>query len=172
LLVLHTQVLVRLALLTALVLAVAAPASAALPRHGTLLPGRSLGGIHLGEKAADVEAALGRRYGLCRGCATTTWYFTYRPFTREGLAVELVGRRVSAVYTIWSPDGWSAPKDLRFGAVEAQVTTLAGPLVVLACAGYDALTRDSPNDVRTVYYVLDGKLWGFGLLPVNANPCR
>ena len=24
----------------------------------------------------------------------------------------------------------------------------------------------------TVYYVLDGKLWGFGLLPANANPCR
>jgi hypothetical protein len=163
---------VRLALLSALALATAAPASAALPRHGTLLPGRSLAGIHLGEKAADVEAALGRRYGVCRGCRTATWYFTYRPFTRQGLAVELSGGRVSAVFTIWRPSGWSAPKGLQFGAVEAQVTTLAGPLVVLACAGYDAFTRDSPNDVRTVYYVLDGRLWGFGLLPATANPCR
>ena len=150
----------------------AAPASAALPHHGVLAPGRSLAGIHLGEQATDVQSALGRRYGVCRGCRTTTWYFTYRPFTRQGLAVELSGGRVSAVYTIWSPPVWSAPKSLALGAVEAQVTNLAGPLVVLACAGYDALTRDSPAGVRTAYYILDGKLWGFGLLPALANPCR
>jgi hypothetical protein len=162
----------RLALVAATFLAAAATASAALPRNGTLVPGRSLAGIHLGETAADVRAALGDRYGVCRGCRTKTWYYTYRPFTRQGLAVELAGGRVSAVYTIWSPDGWEAPNGLRMGAVEAQVTTLAGPLVVLACSGYDALTRDSSAGVRTAYYILDGKLWGFGLLPALANPCR
>jgi len=162
----------KLALLCALLCATAASASAALPRHGLLVPGRSLGGVHIGETAADVQATLGRRYGVCRGCRTTTWYFTYRPFTRQGLAVELARGRVSAVYTLWRPSGWSAPQGLRFGAVEAQVTTLAGPLIVLACMGYDALTRDSAADVRTVYYVVDGKLWGFGLMPAHASPCR
>jgi hypothetical protein len=162
----------RLALLSAAVLFTTGSASAALPVHGTLVPGRSLGGVHLGEKAGAVQAALGRRYGVCRGCRTTTWYFTYRPFTRQGLGVEFRGGRVAAVYTIWRPAGWSAPKGLRLGAVEAQVTDLAGPLVVLACAGYDALTRDSTADVRTAYYILDGELWGFGLLPAHANPCR
>jgi hypothetical protein len=159
------------ALLCAVLLCAAAPAAAAPPRNGTLVPGRSLGGIRLGETAAAVRAALGPRYGLCRGCRTTTWYFTYRPFTREGLAVELTRNRVSAVYTLWQPSGWSAPKGLILGAVEAQVTTLAGPLVVLTCSGYEALTKDT-TEAQTAYYIVDGKLWGFGLLRAHTNPCR
>jgi hypothetical protein len=51
-----------------------------LPPAATFVPGRSLAGIRLGERAAEVRAQLGRDYGLCRGCATTTWYFTYRIF--------------------------------------------------------------------------------------------
>ena len=159
------------ALVVAVLLCAAAPAAAAPPRAGTLVPGRSLGGIRLGETAAQVRAALGGKYGLCRGCRTTTWYFTYRPFTREGLAVELTRNRVSAVYTIWQPAGWSAPKGLTVGAVEAQVTTLAGPLVVLTCSGYEALTKDT-SAAQTAYYIVDGKLWGFGLLRAHTNPCR
>jgi hypothetical protein len=161
----------RALLLAAVLLCAAAPAAAALPTAGTLVPGKSLGGIRLGETAAQVQAALGKRYGVCRGCRTTTWYFTYRPFTREGLGVELTRNRVSAVYTVWQPQGWSAPKGLTIGAVEAQVTTLAGPLVVLTCAGYEALTKDT-TAVQTAYYIVDGKLWGFGLLRAHANPCR
>ena len=161
----------RALLVVAVLLSAAAPAAAAPPTAGTLVPGRSLGGVRLGETAAQVRAALGKRYGLCRGCKTTTWYFTYRPFTREGLAVELTRNRVSAVYTVWQPPGWSAPKGLTIGAVEAQVTTLAGPLVVLTCSGYAALTKDTAA-AQTVYYILDGKLWGFGLLRAHTNPCR
>ena len=159
------------AILLAVLLFVAAPAAAAPPRAGTLLPGRTLGGIRLGETSAQVRAALGDRYGVCRGCKMTTWYFTYRPFTREGLGVELTRNRVSAVYTLWQPSGWSAPKGLFIGAIEAQVTTLAGPLVVLTCSGYEAFTKDT-SDVQTAYYIVDGKLWGFGLMRAHTNPCR
>jgi hypothetical protein len=159
------------ALILAVLLCTAASAAAAPPRAGTLVPGKSLGGIRLGETAAQVRAALGDRYGVCRGCTTTTWYFTYRPFTREGLAVELTRNRVSAVYTVWKPSGWSAPKGLLIGAIEAQVTTLAGPLVVLTCSGYEAFTKDTPQ-VQTAYYIVDGKLWGFGLMRAHSNPCR
>ena len=158
-------------LLAAVLLCAAAPAAAAPPTAGTLVPGHLLGGIRLGDTAAEVRAALGKRYGVCRGCRTTTWYFTYRPFTREGLGVELTRNRVSAVYTVWQPAGWSAPKGLTIGAVEAQVTTLAGPLVVLTCSGYEALTKNTAA-VQTAYYIVDGKLWGFGLLRAHTNPCR
>ena len=51
------------------------------------------------------------------------------------------------------------------------MTTLAGPLVVLTCAGYEALTKDT-TAVQTAYYIVDGKLWGFGLLRAHTNPCR
>ena len=142
-----------------------------LPSSGTLVPGRSLGGVRLGEPAAQVRTTLGTSYGVCRGCATTTWYFTYGKFESRGLAVELTGDRVSAVYTLWQPTGWRTPNGLRLGAVEGQVTTLAGPLIPIPCTSYTALVHDGKG-ARTVYYVVDGKLWGFGLLGLAGSPCR
>jgi hypothetical protein len=146
-------------------------AAAALPQQGSLVPGRSLAGVHLGESAAAVRSALGGRYGVCQGCARTTWYFTYKPFDQHGLAVELTRGRVSAVYTLWQPNGWRAPRGLQLGAVQAQVTKLAGTLIPVTCTGYEALVSDS-QAVRTAYYIVDGKLWGFGLLGARQTPCR
>jgi hypothetical protein len=146
-------------------------ASAALPRAGVFVPGRSLGGIRLGESAAGVRAALGSSYGVCTGCATTTWYFTYKPFTERGLAVELAGGRVSAVFTLWQPGGWRSKSGLRLGTAEGQLTSSTGPLVAVACPGYDARVADGARG-RSAYYVVQGKLWGFGLLRPHANPCR
>jgi hypothetical protein len=163
---------VRTALCTGLLaLSVATPAAAALPREGALVPGRSLGGVQLGESAAEVRAALGARYGVCRGCAHTTWYFTYRPFDAHGMAIELMSGRVSAVYTLWQPAGWHASRGLRLGAFEAQVTSLAGPVATVTCPGYGALVHDHAR-ARDVYYVSGGRLWGFGLLDRGADPCR
>jgi hypothetical protein len=150
-------------------LAVAA-AIGVLPHPGTLVPGRSLGGVRLGEQAAQVHASLGA-HGVCDGCAATTWYFTYRKFTQPGLAVELTGGRVSAVYTVWQPVGWQTRAGLRLGADEGQVTNLASPVTPFQCAGYTALVHDA-GGARTAYYIVDGKLWGFGLMRAPVNPCR
>ena len=90
-------------------LVLAAPGAAGLPKAGTLVPGRSLGGVRLGETSGAVRVALGRFYGSCRGCPRLTWYFTYRPFGKHGLAVEFERGRVSAIYTLWRPAGWFAP---------------------------------------------------------------
>lgn len=148
----------------------AVAAAIALPHAGVLVPGRSLAGVHLDERAAQVQAALGA-HGICDGCPTPTWYFTFGKFTQSGLAVELRHGRVSAVYTIWQPPGWRGPHGLQLGAVEAQVTTIAGPLLPVTCPGYTALVHDE-HEVRTAYYILDGKLWGFGLMRAQAAPCR
>jgi hypothetical protein len=148
------------------------PASAAaLPRPGSLVPARSLAGVRIGEPAAAVRAALGRGYGVCQGCARTTWYFNYRRFDQHGLAVELTRGRVSAVYTLWQPPGWRAPHGLQLGATQVQVTKLAGTLVPVECSGYEALVSDA-HGVRTAYYIVDAKLWGFGLLQARESPCR
>jgi hypothetical protein len=149
----------------------AGPAAASLPRPGVLVPGRSLGGIRLGETATRVERALGRVHGVCRGCPRTTWYFTYRRFDAHGLAVEFARGRVSAVYTVWQPAGWHASPGLSLGAKSYQVTAVTGPLLSLACAGYTVLVQDS-GTARTAYYLLDDRLWGFGLLRRGADPCR
>ena len=74
--------------LTVTALVLAASASGGLPKAGALVPGRSLGGIRLGESPGAVRAALGSFYGACRDCPRRTWYFTYHPFAKRGLAVE------------------------------------------------------------------------------------
>lgn len=134
------------------------------------MPGHSLGGIQLGETSAAVRSALGP-HGVCDGCSPRTWYFTYRAFTQPGLAVELTAGRVSAVYTIWQPAGWHTTGGLRLGADEGQVTSIAHSVSPVQCPSYTALVRDS-GGTRTVYYVVDGKLWGFGLMMTGTSPCR
>jgi hypothetical protein len=155
--------------LAALVLA--APVAAGLPRTGALVPGSSLGAVQLGESPRAVRAALGRFYGACRACARTTWYFTYRPFEKRGLAVEFERGRVSGVYTLWRPAGWHAPHGLRLGATPLDVHQRVGTLRTVTCHGYDALVRDSAH-ARTAYYLFAGRLWGFGLFRRGAAPCR
>jgi hypothetical protein len=153
------------------VLVLAAPAAAGLPKAGKLVPGRSLGGIRLTETPSAVRAALGTFYGLCRRCAQRTWYFTYRPFDQQGLAVEFTGGHVSAVYTLWRPSGWHAPHKLGFGSSPLVVHTLAHTTRTITCRRYEALVRDSAH-ARTAYYLFDGELWGFGLFGRGASPCR
>jgi hypothetical protein len=135
------------------------------------VPGRSLGGVRLGESAHAVRASLGAFYGTCQGCARRTWYFTYGPFDKHGLAVEFERGRVSGVYTLWHPPGWHGPHGLRLGATPLEVHRLVGTLRTITCSGYDALVRDTFG-ARTVYYVLAGRLWGFGLFRRSAAPCR
>jgi hypothetical protein len=131
------------------------------------VPGRSLGGVRLGEPAAEVRRHLGTRYGVCRGCATTTWYFTYKPFDDRGLGVELTRGRVSAVYTLWQPAGWKTPGGLTFGAPEATVTAAAPGAVPVACLGYTQLMKGG-----SAYEIVNGSLYGFGLFRERASPCR
>jgi hypothetical protein len=133
-----------LAVFVAALVASAGTAAAALPQNGVFVPGHSLGGIALGETASAVRAAL---------------------------AGELAHGRVSAVYTLWQPAGWRAANGLFLGVAEGQVTTSTPPLVPLPCIGYFARVADGPK-VRSVYYIDQGKLWGFGLVRAHANPCR
>jgi len=152
-------------------LVLAATAAAALPKAGALVPGRSLGGIRLGEPQQTVRAALGTFYGTCHGCRRRTWYFTYAPFDKHGLAVEFTGGRVSGVYTLWRPAGWHGPHELGFGTSVLAVHRLTGASRTISCANYSALVRDSTR-TRTAYYLFDGRLWGFGLFRRGASPCR
>ena len=152
-------------------LALAAPSAAGLPREGVLVPGRSLGGVRLGETTHGVRTALGGRFGVCNDCARRTWYFTYKPFDAHGLAVEFEHGRVVAVYTLWKPAGWRATNGLRLGATPLRVHDRAGPLRTITCSGYTALVADQLSS-RTVYFLYNGSLWGFGLFLPNWSPCR
>jgi hypothetical protein len=146
-------------------------AASAPPAAGVLVPGESLGGLRLGATPAQVTRAWGRGYGVCRNCATRTWYFNLSPFQPQGAVVEFRRRRVSALTTLWSPGAWHDRRNLRIGESAARITELYGPLETHGCDGYTALPLRSRHAL-TVYYVLDGKLWGFGLLAPDVPICR
>lgn len=158
------------AVVTGAVIAVGA-AAAALPRAGVLVIGNSLGGVQLGATKAAVRAKLGSFYGMCDGCADPTWYFTYRPYAAEGLGVTFRDGRAVAVYTLWKPPGWHTQDGLRLGAPVAQVTRRYGSLPVTKCGTYDALTLLKAGNI-TAFYVVGGRLWGFGLVGAGVSVCR
>jgi hypothetical protein len=151
-------------------LALAAPAAAAPPRAGVLVPGRSLGGIALGASTQAVVRAWGTSFGICRSCARPTWYFNYTAFQPQGAGVEFRAGRVAAVFTVWSPPNWRA-RGVAVGDPVAEVTTVFGPLDRRDCDGYYALLLPQGGAVSD-FYVVDEKIWGFGLSRPGSLPCR
>lgn len=161
----------RLAAAIAAALWLAVPAAAAPPGAGVLVPGRSLGGIELGATKAEVERRWGRAYGVCRGCPFETWYFNYYAFQPRGAGVELRKGRVAAVFTLYQPLGWRTTRGLALGDPVAQVTAIYGALVRRECGGYSVLELPSRGAV-TAFYVLDDRLWAFGLSRPGVALCR
>jgi hypothetical protein len=149
----------------------AAVAAGALPVHGVVVPGRSLGGLRLGDDPAGVRAAWGSAFGLCRGCPRRTWYFNYTTFLPQGAAVEFRGRQVIALYTLWKPSGWRTPEGLRLGDAVDRITTVYGPLRRKECGRYYALLLRNGNSV-TGFYVYGDQLWAFGLSSKRIPACR
>ena len=146
-------------------------ATVLLPQPGILVPAKSLGGVRLGATPAQVERAWGRFHGTCRGCAHTTWYFTYARFDRHGAAVEFRNRRVAAVWTLWQPAGWRTSKGLTLGSAASQITTFYGALPKRRCGTYDTYTQTRGRTV-TAFYVVSDVVWGFGLMRRPAPVCR
>ena len=161
----------RFAAAIVLVLAFAAPAVAAPPSAGVLVPGRSLGGVELGMSKAEVERRWGLAYGVCGGCATETWYFNYFAFQPRGAGVELRKGRVAAVFTIYQPPGWRTTRGLVLGDSVARITSVYGALVRRECGTYSVLVMPGRR-VTTAFYALEDQLWAFALLRPGLPLCR
>ena len=145
--------------------------AATLPPQGVLVPGRSLGGVRLGDTRAAVVARWGEGYGVCRGCAVPTLYFNVRAYEPSGAAVTLRHGRVVAAVTLWSPPGWRTSRGVLVGDNTARVTTIYGALPRTNCAGYDALLLRTGRAV-TAIYVRSDIVWGFGLMRPSERVCR
>lgn len=117
-----------------------------------------------------MRSAWGSGFGTCRGCAAPTWYFTYRPFTQQGAGVEFRRGAAAALFTLWSPPGWRTPKGLAIGDPAAKITELYGPMPLEQCIGYSSLLLRR-GATLTAFYVVDAKLYGFGLMRYGRSPC-
>jgi hypothetical protein len=151
----------------------AAPAAAATPRAGIVVAGKSFGGLELGASRAQVRAAWGRSFGSCRGCASPTWYFNFRPFEPQGAAVSFRGGQAVAFFTLWAPPGWRTDRGLRIGDDGTRLFVLYRLLVRVPCgpSPYLVYTLRSRRAL-TAFYVRDQKLWGVGLSRPGVSPCR
>ncbi|MCP9487601.1 MAG: hypothetical protein MSC30_17275, partial [Gaiellaceae bacterium MAG52_C11] len=149
----------RLVVIGALVLAfTVAPATAAPPTAGVLVPGSSLGGLRLDATATQVEAAWGRAYGICDTCRQATWYFNYLAFEPRGVGVEFRRDRAVALFTLHSPPGWRTQGGLALGAPVSDVRGRYPAATRVECDGYYALVLRRAATV-TAFYVLRERLW-------------
>jgi hypothetical protein len=149
----------------------AAAVAAALPLHGTVVPGASFGGLRLGDTTERVVATWGTKFAPCRGCRRTTWYYNYVAYEPQGAAVEFRSGRVTALYTLWSPTGWHTPQGVRIGDPASAITSTYGPLTRLDCGTYQAYQLQRRGAV-TALYVFGEKVWAFGLSRRWIPVCR
>ena len=161
----------RALLVVSAALFLAASAAAAPPKEGIVVPGKSLGGLALGATRAQVRTAWGSRFGVCRDCREQTWYFNLRAFKAQGAGVSFRRGRVVALFTVWSPAGWHTDRGLRIGDPAARIAGLYGPLLRVNCGTYGAMTLRRGRTTTSVYLV-DERVWGFGLTRQGEPACR
>lgn len=166
--------LLPFALALALVLPTAAPATplvqSAVPARGVLAPGKSLGGVKLGDTTAAVRARWGGRYELCRVCERTTWLYT-SPLRRTGAAVSFRSGRVTAVFTLGAPIGWRTTQGLRLGDPTTQALSLYKGFAWNGCIGYGALSMRRPSVVTSIY-TYGESVYGFALTRPSEPVCQ
>ncbi len=163
----------RLALVLAAALGlVLVPTSvSAPPTAGVVVPGKSLGGLSLGATRAQVRAAWGSRFGVCRDCRRPTWYFNFRLFEPQGAGVTFRRGRVVALFTVWGPPGWHTDRGLRIDDPAVRIAGLYGSLLRVNCGTYAAMTFRRGQTTTSVY-VVDERVWGFGLSRPGQRVCR
>src|SRR5262249_248727 len=154
-----------------LAVALAAPSGAAagVPRHGVLVPGRSLAGVQLGDTARTVRARWGSHYRVCARCAEPTWYFT--DAFAQGVGVSFRSGGAAALFTLGSPRGWRTRDGLRLGDGLERVHALYTGLSWLECIGYVALSMRGPGAVTSIYATGDS-VYGFALTRPGQSICK
>jgi len=158
------------ALIAAVCVALAVPASAAPPKAGLFVPGETLGGVRLGMTQQEVLKAWGSQHGVCKDCGEPTWYFNDKPFLPQGTGVIFDKDRVAQAFTVWRPSGWKTPEGLLLAADSSDVARIYGSLDKRECSRYEALLLPGKK-VTSVFYVFRDKVWGFGLMKPGDSPC-
>jgi hypothetical protein len=145
-------------------------AAAGLPPHATLVPGRTLAGVGLGDNAASVARRLGRSTP-CSVCERPTRLFLNDKLV--GLAVTYgESGRVVAVFTLGAPHGWRTASGLALGQPLQVILELYGEAVRgTQCVGYIAWSMRSRN-VVTSFYSDGDAVYGFALTLPGEDVCQ
>jgi hypothetical protein len=145
--------------------------SPALPAEGVLTPGKSLGGVRLGDTTAAVTKRWGSRHTSCALCKRTTWLYSYRGRGPAGAAVSFRNERVAAVFTLGVPRGWRTSRGVALGDPAERVQALYGRLPWSQCIGYGALSIRRPGVVSSIY-TYGESVYGFALTLPSEPVCQ
>jgi hypothetical protein len=145
--------------------------SPALPAQGVLMPGKSLGGVQLGDTAAAVKKRWGSKHTLCAVCPRPTWLYTYKAGKPAGAAVSFRNGRVSAVFTLGVPRGWRTSRGVALGDPAERVQAVYGRLPWSRCIGYGALSIRRPGVVASIY-TYGESVYGFALTLPSEPVCQ
>ena len=136
-----------------------------------MTPGKSLGGVRLGDTTVAVTERWGSRHGLCALCTRTTWLYTYRGQGPAGAAVSFRNGRVSAVFTLGVPRGWRTSRGVALGDPAERVHAVYGRLPWSRCIGYGALSIRRPGVVTSIY-TYGESVYGFALTLPSEPVCQ
>ncbi len=135
------------------------------------MPGKSLGGIALGDTQASVRAKWGDRHTLCSVCRRPTWLYTYRGSRIAGAAVAFRNGRVAAVFTLGVPRGWRTSRGVSLGDPADKVHSVYGSLPWSRCVGYGAVSIRSGGAVASIY-TYGESVYGFALTLPSEPVCQ
>jgi len=154
----------------------AAASVQSLPVDGVLAPGKSLGGIRIGQTAAQVIKAWGRNYKVCpkTDCkgAAVVWYYIYSHGDPLGAAVRFRNGKVVAVFTLGSPAGWHTAQGLLVGDSVERANQLYGQLGWSVCIGYGAMTMRNGTNTVTSIFTTGEAIYGFAITKPGETICQ
>jgi hypothetical protein len=144
------------------------------PARGIFVPGKSLGGIQLGDSQATVEASWGTNHQSCDPalCGPSTWlYIANLKEGPRGVGVTFdPNGNVIALFTLGSPFGWRTAEGVRMGDLFENVVQVYGNTGFRMCTGYGAMTMRTPAATTSVY-VYGEVIYGFALTAPSAPVC-
>ncbi len=159
-----------LVLIAALAVGVSTAAAGSFPTKGTVVLGKSIGGISLGETTTGVKTHWGPKYDVCTTCKDLTWLYEYQGGEPLGAAVRFQNNKVVSVFTLGSPAGWGS-KGLMMGDPLANIYTDYENPGDVHCIGYDALTVKVPGGTMA-FYSAAGVIYGYALTAGKLSPCQ
>jgi hypothetical protein len=138
------------------------------PVRGVLVPGRSLGGIKLGDTGGKVLALWGRDYTMLPG-QPMTWLYLSPTGDPYGAGVSFREGKVTAIFTLGGIRGWRRSDGLRVGQLFSKFNDPQGKTT--ACDGYGAISSHGRNAVTSI--LTNGQsVYGFALTRPSEPVCH
>jgi hypothetical protein len=133
-----------------------------------LVPGKSLGGIRLGDSGAKVLALWGRDYSRLPG-RPMTWLYMSPTGDPYGAGVSFRDGKVTAIFTLGGIEGWRRSDGLRVGQLFSKFNDPKGKTT--ACNGYGAISSHRADAVTSI--LTNGQsVYGFALTRPSEPVCH